>query len=288
MNLIAQRCQQYLRLMRFDRPIGFALLLWPTLWALWIAAKGIPPWLILTVFVFGVILMRAAGCVINDISDRNFDKHVSRTQNRPLALAKVSVTEAVVLFATLCLIAFVLVLQLNLYTILLSVIALALAAFYPLTKRYTYWPQFFLGLAFAWGIPMAFAAQINQIPLIAWLIFLINMLWVIVYDTQYAMVDRDDDVKIGIKSTAILFGRYDVGIISLLQIIVISLLLWLGWLLSFNLWYYFTIMLASFLFIYQQRLIRHRQPAACFKAFLNNNYVGLLIFIGIFLNYLRI
>jgi 4-hydroxybenzoate polyprenyltransferase len=272
---------QYALLMRLNRPIGILLLLWPTLWALWIAGEGDPNILVTTVFILGVILMRSAGCVINDYADRNIDPHVKRTRERPLAAKRVSEKEALILFAVLCLIAFSLVLLMNILTIGLSVIAALLAAAYPFMKRYTHFPQVFLGAAFGFSIPMAFAAQTGEIPLIAWLLFVINILWTVAYDTLYAIVDREDDLLIGVKSTAVLFGKADKVIVASLQIIVIILLLYLGMLLSYTYLYYMGIFIAAMLAIYQQWLIKDRESAKCFQAFLNNNWFGAAVFGGI-------
>jgi 4-hydroxybenzoate polyprenyltransferase len=272
---------QYALLMRLNRPIGILLLLWPTLWALWIAGQGDPNILVTTVFILGVILMRSAGCVINDYADRNIDPHVKRTRERPLAAKRVSEKEALILFAVLCLTAFSLVLLMNILTIGLSVIAALLAATYPFMKRYTHLPQVFLGAAFGFSIPMAFAAQTGEIPLIAWLLFVINILWTVVYDTLYAIVDREDDLLIGVKSTAVLFGKADKVIVASLQLIVIILLLYLGMLLSYTYLYYMGIFIAALLAIYQQWLIKDREPAKCFQAFLNNHWFGMAVFVGI-------
>jgi 4-hydroxybenzoate polyprenyltransferase len=282
---MTERLYQYALLMRLHRPIGIYLLLWPTLWALWIAGDGYPHPLIATVFILGVILMRSAGCVINDYADRHVDPHVQRTKTRPLATGKVSEKEAIVLFMILCILAFGLVLLMNKLTILLSFVAVLLAATYPFTKRYTYWPQAYLGLAFSWAIPMAFAAQTGTIPFIAWWLFIINILWTIAYDTLYAMVDRKDDLLIGVKSTAILFGTADKIIIATLQLLVLMLLLWVGQQLQFNLFYYLGLLVAASLAIYQQWLIKEREPAKCFQAFLNNHWFGSAIFIGIVAQY---
>lgn len=280
------KLRQYLILMRFDKPIGILLLLWPTLWGIWIAGNGKPNGWILTVFVVGVIIMRAAGCTINDFADRHFDGYVERTQNRPLATGSISAKEALILFAFLLLSAFALVLTLNLLTILLSFIAVALAASYPFMKRITYWPQLVLGLAFAFGIPMAFAAETEHIPRIAWLLMICATLWTVIYDTQYAMADREEDVLIGLKSTAILFGRFDIAAIVFLQALVLTLFILIGWLQSFNICYFAGVSIAMLLMLYQQILIRKRNPEKCLRAFLNNNWLGLTIFLGIVLNYL--
>ncbi|GGK45876.1 MULTISPECIES: 4-hydroxybenzoate octaprenyltransferase [Aliivibrio] len=275
------KAEAFWQLTRMNRPIGSLLLLWPTLWALFLAADGLPDWHVLIVFVLGVIFMRSAGCVINDFADRKVDGHVKRTANRPLPSGVISSKEALSLFAVLVVCSFLLVLTMNTLTIMLSGIGIVLAIAYPFMKRVTYLPQFVLGLAFSWAIPMAYAAESNQVPPEAWLLFVINALWTIAYDTQYAMVDRDDDVKIGIKSTAILFGRYDKTIIGLLQLSVLALLIVLGSQLALSGIYYWGILAAAGFFVYQQWLIKGREREACFKAFLNNNYVGGLIFIAI-------
>jgi 4-hydroxybenzoate polyprenyltransferase len=281
-----ERLQQYALLARFDKPIGTLLLLWPALWSLWIASNGKPNYLILIVISLGVIVMRAAGCVINDYADRDFDPLVERTQHRPLATQKVSPKEALILFVVLCLIAFGLVLLLNSYTILLSFIAAFLAASYPFMKRYTHLPQAYLGIAFGFAVPMAFTAQTQQIPKVAWIIYLAVILWALVYDTMYAMVDKVDDLKIGVKSTAILFGNYDRQIIAILQITILILFIMVGKIQNLGIFYQSSLLIAAGLFIYQQILIVNRDKDACFKAFLNNNYFGLVIFIGLFLDYL--
>ncbi|MHC0466526.1 4-hydroxybenzoate octaprenyltransferase [Kosakonia cowanii] len=276
------------RLMRTDKPIGALLLLWPTLWALWVATPGVPPLWILLVFVAGVWLMRAAGCVVNDYADRKFDGHVKRTANRPLPSGAVTENEARGLFIILVLLAFALVLTLNLMTILLSVAALGLAWIYPFMKRYTHLPQVVLGAAFGWSIPMAFAAVSESVPLSCWIMFFANILWAVAYDTEYAMVDRDDDVKIGIKSTAILFGHHDKLIIGILQVLVMAMMAAVGWLNRLGWIYYATVLVAGALFVYQQVLIAGRERDACFKAFLNNNYVGLVLFLGLAVSYLHV
>ncbi|WP_342322649.1 4-hydroxybenzoate octaprenyltransferase [Kosakonia sp. BYX6] len=286
-SLTQNKLLAFHRLMRTDKPIGALLLLWPTLWALWVATPGVPPWWILLVFVAGVWLMRAAGCVVNDYADRKFDGHVKRTANRPLPSGAVTENEARALFIVLVLLAFALVLTLNVMTILLSVAALALAWVYPFMKRYTHLPQVVLGAAFGWSIPMAFAAVSESVPLSCWVMFLANILWAVAYDTEYAMVDRDDDLKIGIKSTAILFGRHDKLIIGILQAMVMALMAAIGWLNGLGWIYYTTVLAAGALFVYQQVLIAGRERDACFKAFLNNNYVGLVLFLGLALSYLR-
>ena len=273
----------YWQLMRMDKPIGTLLLLWPTLWALTISAQGMPNVSVLVVFTLGVIFMRAAGCVINDFADRNVDGHVKRTKQRPLPSGRVSAKEAIALFLLLALSSFLLVMSMNPLTIKLSFVGLFLAFIYPFMKRYTHLPQLFLGLAFSWSIPMAWAAQANEVPMMVWFIFAINALWTIAYDTQYAMVDRDDDLKIGIKSTAILFGRYDKMVIGLLQLMTLVMLMWVGNYYQLGASYYWSLLIAGALFVFQQHLIRHRERALCFRAFLNNNYVGMVITIGFFI-----
>ncbi|WP_194207235.1 4-hydroxybenzoate octaprenyltransferase [Superficieibacter sp. 1612_C1] len=284
-SLTQNKLLAYHRLMRTDKPIGALLLLWPTLWALWVAAQGLPPLWILAVFVAGVWLMRAAGCVINDYADRKIDGHVKRTANRPLPSGAVSGKEARTLFGVLVLCSFLLVLTLNRMTILLSVAALLLAWVYPFMKRYTHLPQVVLGAAFGWSIPMAFAAVSETLPLSCWLMFTGNILWAVAYDTLYAMVDRDDDLKIGVKSTAILFGRYDRLIVGLLQVAVLALMMAIGWLNGLGGVFYASVVVAGALFVYQQKLIIHRERDACFKAFMNNNYVGLALFVGLAVSY---
>jgi 4-hydroxybenzoate polyprenyltransferase len=273
----------YWRLMRFDKPIGILLLLWPTLWALWLAARGAPSLPILLIFLIGVVLMRAAGCVINDIADRRIDGQVQRTAKRPLATQAIQPQNALILFGILCLIAGSLVWFLNRLTLYLAVAALALACLYPFTKRFTHWPQAFLGLAFAWGIPMAFAAQLNQVPLLAWWLFATTLVWIMVYDTFYAMTDREDDLKIGVKSTAVLFGQYDRLILGGMQIAVLISLALIGWRCQLNRLFYLFWFGALLLAGYQQYLIRRRESKACFRAFLNNHWFGCLIFLGIWL-----
>ena len=277
--------QAYSRLMRIDKPIGALLLLWPTYWALWIAAKGFPDWHILIVFTIGVFSMRAAGCVINDFADRKIDGSVERTKNRPLPSGAVTEKESKILFIVLVLLSFGLVLTLNTMTIWLSVAGLALAWFYPFVKRFINLPQLILGMAFGWSIPMGFAAVSESLPLVCWLLFLVNIVWSVVYDTQYAMVDRNDDIKIGVKSTAILFGRYDKIIIGILQLVMLALLVFIGILLNLKGIYYWSLLLVTALFIYQQKLIAERERAPCFQAFMNNNYVGFVLFAGILFSY---
>ncbi|MFT5063537.1 MAG: 4-hydroxybenzoate polyprenyltransferase [Gammaproteobacteria bacterium] len=275
----------YARLMRLDRPVGNYLLLWPTLWALWFAAISqgavIPAIPVMAVFIAGVFLMRAAGCVINDFADRKIDGQVDRTKARPLATGEVSPKEALVLFFALTLAAFCLVLTMNSLTIKLSFVGAALATLYPFTKRWTHLPQFVLGAAFGWAVPMAFAAQANALPPLAWILFSITILWTVAYDTMYAMVDREDDLKIGVKSTAILFGRFDRLIIALLQLSTLILLVFIGILQQLNWPYYLGLCAAAGLALWQQWLIKERHGDRCFKAFLNNHPFGLVVFIGI-------
>lgn len=275
----------YWRLMRMDRPIGTLLLLWPTLWSLWIAAKGVPSLKNLVIFVLGVIVMRAAGCVINDFADRKIDGRVERTKDRPLATGAVSSREALGLFAALCLIAFTLVLFTDPFTIKLSVGGLILAFCYPFMKRHTHLPQVVLGAAFAWGIPMAYAAEAGELHEGMWLIYVAVVLWTVAYDTFYAMVDREDDLKIGVKSTAILFGEQDRLMTGVLQIMTLYALMLVGNRFELGTFYYLGLAAAAGLFVYQQWLIRFRARSACFKAFLNNNWVGAVIFAGIVADY---
>jgi 4-hydroxybenzoate polyprenyltransferase len=280
-----ERFSQYALLMRLHRPIGIFLLLWPTLWGLWIAGEGYPNMLVTVVFVLGVILMRSAGCVINDYADRHIDPHVRRTRERPLAAGRVSEREALTLFIVLCLLAFGLVLLMNTLTIMLSVVAALLAATYPFTKRYTHWPQVYLGVAFGWSIPMAFAAQTGTVPSLVWWLFATNVLWTVAYDTLYAMTDREDDLVIGVKSTAIIFGQADKAIVAGLHLAVLLLLLWIGQQIQLGSLYHLGLSVAAGLAIYQQWLIKDRKPERCFQAFLNNHWFGAAIFAGIAAHY---
>lgn len=277
--------KHYLQLMRLDKPIGIYLLLWPTLWALWIAAEGIPDYWTLFVFVIGVFIMRSAGCIINDYADRDFDAHVKRTKQRPLAQNLISTKGALALFFVLIAMAFALVLTLNELTIKLSFIAALLASFYPFMKRYTYFPQMILGAAFAWSIPMAFAAVQNEVPMVSWVIYASTLLWVLAYDTLYGMVDRDDDIKLGLKSTAILFGDADLDIVSLIQALFLAGMFLLGQQLELSLYYYVGWGLATALVIWQLYQCRSRKTEIYFKSFLQNNYVGLVLFAGIAAHY---
>lgn len=276
----------YARLMRLDKPIGIFLLLWPTLWALWIAGEGQVDPLVLGVFIAGVILMRSAGCVINDFADRNIDGHVERTKDRPLASGQLSSREALLLFVVLCLIAFALVLLMNWKTILLSIPAVVLAATYPFMKRHTYLPQVHLGAAFAMSVPMAYTAQKGDISAEAWLIYLATVMWTVAYDTIYAMMDREDDLKIGVKSTAILFGDADRFFIGCFQLAAVSALIFLGLKLELGRYYYLGLGGFSLLLIYQQVLIRKQEAQKCFTAFKNNHYAGLLLFLGLVAHYI--
>ena len=271
----------YWRLMRLDKPIGALLLLWPTLWGLWLAAEGMPEWHLIIIFVLGVLLMRAAGCVINDFADRKIDGHVKRTQARPLITGAVAPRQALYLFVGLCTAAFTLVLLTNRLTIVLSLVAVVLASCYPFMKRFTHLPQLVLGLAFSWGVPMAFAAQSGQLRPEAWLIFTAAVIWTVVYDTFYAMVDRDDDIRIGVKSTAVLFGEHDRAITAMLQALVVVSLVIMGHRFGLGWVYELSLVVVMGLFVYQQYLIHERKRELCFKAFLNNNWVGFAVFVGI-------
>ncbi|SDY59473.1 4-hydroxybenzoate octaprenyltransferase [Nitrosomonas sp. Nm58] len=279
-----ERLAAYAKLIRLDKPIGILLLLWPTLWGLWLAADGLPDFMILAIFIMGTILMRSAGCAINDFADRRIDPYVERTKNRPLAAGIVSPKEAVLLAAGLSFCAFLLVLPLNQLTLLLSVCALFLAGTYPFTKRFFVMPQAYLGIAFSFGIPMAFAAQTGELPAIIWLLLIANLCWVIAYDTEYAMVDRVDDLKIGIKTSAITLGHFDVIGIMLCHAVFLGVMAIVGWLLQRGAPYYLALAMVLGLVTYQYFLIRDRNPARCFKAFLHNNWVGATVFAGIALD----
>ncbi|MES9944083.1 MAG: 4-hydroxybenzoate octaprenyltransferase [Candidatus Thiodiazotropha sp.] len=281
-----ERLRRYALLVRLNRPIGILLLMWPTLWALWIAGEGSPAWQIVVVFVAGVALMRSAGCAINDYADRDFDAHVARTQGRPIATGLVTPGEALGVFVALSLTAASLLIFLNWPTRYMSLVALLLTGVYPFMKRYTHLPQVVLGAAFGWAVPMAFMALNETVPPVAWLIFCAALIWALIYDTQYAMVDREDDIRIGVKSSAILFGSHDRLMIGLLQVTMIGLLLVIGVLVERGAIYYVGVVLGSGLFAYQQWLIRAREPKACFDAFLNNNQFGMVIFIGLVIDYL--
>ena len=282
---MADRIKTYVQLMRLDKPIGILLLLWPMLWGLWFAAQGLPDWQILIIFVLGTVLMRSAGCVVNDYADRKIDPHVERTKNRPMAAGRVSSKEALLLAAGLSVCAFLLILPLNQLTILLSVPALFLAGTYPFTKRFFAMPQAYLGIAFSFGIPMAFAAQTDSLPPVIWILMLANLFWVIAYDTAYAIVDKPDDLKIGIQTSAITFGRFDVLGVMVCHACFIAIMLIIGQLQQMSLAYYAGLMGATGLIIYQYTLIRNRDRALCFKAFLHNNWVGMVVFAGIVLDF---
>lgn len=274
----------WMRLIRLHKPIGILLLLWPTLWALWLASGGFPTLTLLFIFTAGVVLMRSAGCAINDIADRHIDGHVQRTKDRPLATGELSVLSAALIASALALSAFALVLRCNHLTVGLAVVGGLLAFIYPYLKRVTHWPQLGLGLAFGWGVPMAFAAVQNRVPTIAWVLYAAAIVWPLMYDTLYAMVDRPDDVVIGVKSTAILFGGWDRVVIALLQGVFLALMAWVGRMAGLGVAYDLSLIIAAGLFLYQQKRIAHREPADCFKAFLNNHWVGLVIFVGIVLS----
>jgi len=278
------RLPDFLALMRLNRPIGTWLLMWPTLWALWLAAEGLPTRTLLLIFIAGVYLMRAAGCVVNDYADRHLDGHVKRTKARPLATGRIAEREAKMLFAVLVAASFVLVCFTNGLTVLLSVAAVALAAVYPFMKRYTHLPQVVLGAAFSMAIPMAFSAVTGAVPLEAWLLFAANLCWTVAYDTQYAMVDRDDDLKIGIKSTAVLFGRADILMIGLLQLLTLGLLGLIGTRLALSGFFWLGLGAMAAIFVYQYTLIRGRDRDRCFQAFLNNHWAGLVLFAGLALS----
>lgn len=284
LGLRSNNLKAYAQLMRLDRPIGMFLVLWPTLCGLWLAAGGLPSTKNLVIFSLGAFLMRAAGCVINDFADREIDAHVKRTKNRPIASGRVSESEALTLFVFITGLAFILVLFTNWLTIALSVVGIILASCYPFMKRYTYFPQVILGAAFSWSIIMAYAAEINEIPKEAWLLYVAVLVWTVVYDTFYAMVDRDDDIRIGVKSTAILFGDYDKLITSLLQFFVVFVLFLVGYQYELGVIYFTSTIVVACLFSYQQWIIFDRNRDACFKAFLNNNWVGVAMFTGIALD----
>nr|MBL8412683.1 4-hydroxybenzoate octaprenyltransferase [Dechloromonas sp.] len=284
---LKEKLDLYEKLMRLDKPIGILLLLWPTLWALWLSADGHPDWMVLWVFVLGTVLMRSAGCVINDYADRDFDKHVERTKERPLTAGRVSTKEALWLFASLALVSFALVLALGKPLVIwMSVPALFLAASYPFTKRFLAIPQAYLGIAFGFGIPMGYAAHLGEVPAEAWWLLLANVFWAVAYDTEYAMVDRDDDLKIGIKTSAITFGRFDVAAVMACYAVTLGILAWLGFGLRLGWIYDAGLVAAAAIFVQHYFWIRGRERMPCFKAFLHNNYAGLVIFLGIALDFL--
>ncbi len=282
---LVSQLRNYGRLMRLDKPVGIWLLLWPTLWALWLAGEGTPDQGLFVVFVLGVIVMRSAGCVLNDYVDRKIDPYVERTRTRPIASGAVAPAEALMLFAALCLIAIGLATMLNRPAQLLSIVAAGLTIAYPFVKRFVSIPQFILGAAFGWAVPMAFAAQTGETPELAWLVFSAAMIWAVVYDTFYAMVDREDDRKIGVKSTAILFGEMDLFVVAGLQLLMLVALLLIGVRTEMSIWYYSAVAIAAAMMAHHLWLARERQPAACFKAFLRNHYIGMAVFIGIVLHY---
>ncbi len=277
----SERLSLYLQLTRLNRPIGILLLMWPTLWGVWIAGEGHPDWHIVLIFITGVVLMRSAGCAINDYADRDIDKHVKRTKERPLTSGRIAAREAVWVAVVLALLAFILILPLNNLTLMMSVPAVFLAASYPFTKRFLAIPQAYLGIAFGFSIPMAFAAQLGSVPPVAWLLLIANMFWAIAYDTEYAMVDRDDDIHLGIHSAALLFGKYDVAAVMTCYAITLGLLAWAGQILGLAWMYYAGLAVAATIAIYHYTLIKNRSRETCFKAFLHNNWFGFSIFSGI-------
>jgi 4-hydroxybenzoate polyprenyltransferase len=284
---LLRRASEYAQLMRLDRPIGTWLLLWPALWSLWIAGAGRPDPQVLIVFVLGVFVMRAAGCVINDFADRNIDPHIRRTRDRPLAARRVSPLEALVLFALLNLLALYLVTRLNVLTVKLAFIGALLTVSYPFLKRFFPLPQLYLGISFGgWSVLMAFAAQVGALPRVAWVLYIAAVMWAAIYDTIYAMVDREDDLKIGVKSSAILFADMDKFLIGVMQLMMLYALVLVAHNMHYGSWYYAGVSAATLLFVWQQWLIRRREPAGCLRAFLNNQYVGLVIFVGILLEYI--
>ena len=282
-----ERLSLYMQLTRMNKPIGILLLLWPTLWGLWIAGKGHPDFLILTIFTLGTILMRSAGCAINDYADRNIDRYVRRTAERPITSGRISPNDALWLAAALALISFLLILPLNRLTLLLSVPALFLAVSYPFTKRFFAIPQAYLGIAFGFGIPMAFAAELGSVPSVAWVLLAANIFWSVAYDTEYAMVDREDDIHLNIHSSALLFGRYDVTAVMLCYAATLILLITAGQMAKLGYLYYSGLAVSALIALYHLSLIRERKPEACFRAFLHNNWFGAAVFAGIFLDYLK-
>ena len=280
------RMGAYARLVRLHQPVGIYLLLWPTLWALWIAGEGRPDERVFIVFVLGTIVLRSAGCIINDYADRKIDAHIWRTRDRPLATGEVSVREALILFVVLMLVGLGLVLTMNRLTQTLAVIGATITIVYPFTKRLISFPQFVLGVAFAWGVPMAFAAQLATVPPIGWVMFAATIAWGVIYDTEYAMADRDDDLKIGVKSIAILLGGLDRAFVAAMQVVFIAALVWIGQSTGLGAWFFFGLAIAALLFFYQQYLIRERDSVDCFAAFKNNAALGLCVFVGLVLEYL--
>ncbi len=282
---VISQLRNYGKLMRIDKPIGIWLLLWPTLWALWLAGEGTPDQGLFVVFLLGVFIMRSAGCVLNDYVDRKIDPYVERTRTRPIASGRVAPTEALVLCVTLSLVAVGLATMLNRPAQLLAIVAGVLTIAYPFVKRFVSIPQFILGVAFGWAVPMAFAAETGEIPELAWLVFGTAVIWAVIYDTFYAMVDREDDLKIGVKSTAILFGEVDLFVIASLQLLMLLALVLIGGRANLNFWYYLSVFIAGLMMAYHLWLARDRQPTRCFAAFLHNHYIGMTVFIGIVLDY---
>jgi 4-hydroxybenzoate polyprenyltransferase len=278
---LLERLNAYEKLIRLDKPIGILLLLWPTLWALWLSSRGRPSWGIVWIFILGTVLMRSAGCAINDLADRNFDGHVARTRERPLAAGLIKPWEALVVAAVLALAAFALVLQLNMQTVMLSVAALFIAATYPFTKRFFVLPQAYLGIAFGFGIPMAFAAQTGRVPAVAWLLLIANVFWAVAYDTEYAMVDREDDRKISIKTSAITFGRHDVTAVMICHALSLLILAWIGWRYALGIYFFAGLLMAAGLAATHYPMIRDRDPELCFRAFRHNNWIGAMVFAGL-------
>jgi len=283
---LLERLNAYEKLIRLDKPIGILLLLWPTLWALWLSSRGRPSWEIVWIFMLGTVLMRSAGCAINDFADRNFDGHVARTRERPLAAGLIKPCEALVVAAVLALAAFALVVQLNKETILLSVAALFIAATYPFTKRFFVLPQAYLGIAFGFGIPMAFAAQTGRVPAVAWLLLIANVFWAVAYDTEYAMVDREDDRKIGIKTSAITLGRHDVTAVMICHALFLLILAWIGWRYALGIYFFGGLLMAAWLAATHYPMIRDRDPESCFRAFRHNNWIGAVVFAGLVASFL--
>ena len=282
---LLERLNAYEKLIRLDKPIGILLLLWPTLWALWLSSRGHPSWEIVWIFILGTVLMRSAGCAINDYADRHFDGRVARTRDRPLAAGLIKPKEALIVAALLALAAFGLVLQLNKLTILLSVAAVVIAATYPFTKRFFVLPQAYLGIAFGFGIPMAFAAQSGRVPAVAWLLLLANVFWAVAYDTEYAMVDREDDRRIGIKTSAITFGRHDVTAVMICHAMFLLILAWIGWRYALGVYFFAGLLMAAWLAATHCQMIRDRNPESCFRAFRNNNWIGAMIFAALVASY---
>jgi 4-hydroxybenzoate polyprenyltransferase len=282
---LAERIDAYEKLIRLDKPIGTLLLLWPTLWALWLCSRGHPDWSVVVIFVVGTVLMRSAGCAINDYADRDFDGKVERTRKRPLASGQIRPIEALTVALVLILVSFALVVQLNQLTIKLSIVAVVIAAIYPFTKRFFAVPQAVLGLAFGFGIPMAFAAHTNHVPWQAWMLLLANVFWALAYDTEYALVDREDDLKVGIRTSALTFGRFDVFAIMMCQGLFLLTMLWVGRL--FRLGWHFNVGIgvAAVLIAFQYGMIRDRKPSDCFRAFKQNNWIGAVLFAGIFASF---